>query len=455
MTKTKAVYCCLDCGAESLRWEGRCPSCGEWNTLIEAPPASKAAGFRSSPLPEGALGPSPLGRPGESPVVRLCTEFGDVDRVLGGGLVPGSLLLLGGPPGVGKSTLLLQLAARFGAEGKRVLYASGEESREQVRLRAQRLGPGLEEVRFFASTDVEEILRAAESVAPVVLCVDSIQATCSARLPSAPGGVAQVRECAALLQEWSKRSGVATVLVGHVTKGGVLAGPRTLEHLVDVVLYFEGPRSSEHRLLRSSKNRFGSVDEVAAFRMTASGLEPVLDPSALFVSDRPDGVSGSAIAVPLQGTRPLLAEVQALTARARFASPQRVCTGFPARRLAILLAVLERRAGQRLAESDVFVSVVGGLRLADPAADLPLVAALLSADRDHPLPPETAFVGEIGLGGEVRGVTHPDARVRVARGAGMRHLVLPKVQKESLGAGGNGVIFVEHVRDVASLLRDS
>lgn len=455
MKSTKAFYICRDCGAESLRWEGRCPSCGEWNALIEAPASPRAGRTRAGAFGEERVGPSPLAGAGEPVPARICADFGEVDRVLGGGVVPGSLLMLGGPPGVGKSTLLLQIASRVSAKGFPVLYVSGEESRDQVRLRAQRLGPGVQEVQFFASTDVEEILRAADSVRPSLLCVDSIQSAASGRLPSAAGGIAQVRECAALLQEWSKSAAVATVLVGHVTKGGVLAGPRTLEHLVDVVLYLEGPRSGEHRLLRSSKNRFGSVDEVAAFRMVASGLEPVIDPSALFVSERPESVSGSAIAVPIQGTRPLLTEVQALSAKARFAAPQRICTGFPARRLAILLAVLERRAGQRMGESDVFVSVVGGLRLSDPATDLPLAAALLSADRDRPLPARTAFVGEIGLGGEVRGVERLAARVGVARAAGMQNLVLPAVQRDVPGAAGQAAIWVEHVRELTNLMTEA
>jgi DNA repair protein RadA/Sms len=398
--------------------------------------------------------PEPLGRPGEASPGRLPLGFGEVDRVLGGGLVPGSLVLLGGAPGVGKSTLLLQLAARIQQSGRDVLYVSGEESREQVRLRARRLESGAADVVFVASTDTESVIRASETIGPAVLCVDSIQTATSARLPSAAGSVAQVRECGALLQEYAKQAGVATVLVGHITKGGVLAGPRTLEHMVDVVLHFEGPRSAEHRLLRSSKNRFGSIEEVAAFEMTEGGLRPVDDPSALFVTDRPEGVSGSAVGVPIQGTRPLLAEVQALSARARFSSPQRICTGFAPRRLAILLAVLERRAGLPLGEADVFVNVVGGLRLSDPATDLAVVAALVSAERDRAVPPATAFIGEVGLGGELRGVSHVEARVRVARGAGIRTVVLPEVHRTSLPDLA-GARWVAHVREVARTLEDA
>jgi DNA repair protein RadA/Sms len=354
-------------------------------------------------------------------------------------------------PGIGKSTLLLQLVARLQQAGRSVLYVSGEESREQVSMRAERLGEAAREVTFLPTTRVGDILHVAEQVQPQVLCVDSIQAIWSDRLSSSAGGVAQVRECASLLQAYAKAAGVAAFFVGHVTKGGLLAGPRTLEHLVDVVLHFEGQRSAEHRLLRGSKNRFGSVDELAAFRMTDRGLQPLDDTSALFLSDRPEGVSGSALAVPMHGTRPLVAEVQALSAHARFSSPQRITTGLQPRRLAILLAVLERRAGLSLGDTDVFVSVVGGLRLTDPAADLAVIAALASAGRDLPLPEGTAFVGEVGLGGELRGVAHAEARTRTAARAGMSTIILPAVMKSGLRSLP-GTAFVGHVREVVEML---
>jgi DNA repair protein RadA/Sms len=386
------------------------------------------------------------------PLDRLATSFGDVDRVLGGGIVPGSVVLLGGAPGIGKSTLLLQLAGRLHDRGHEVLYVSGEESAEQVAMRSSRLGTA-NAVAFLGSNELEEVVAAVRDTRPAVVCVDSIQTISSRQLTSTPGGVAQVREAASVLQREVKNAGSACVLVGHVTKGGALAGPRTLEHLVDVVLHFEGQRSGDHRILRGSKNRFGSVDEMAAFRMDPGGLVPVADPSALFLT--PDGAesSGAAVAVPVHGSRPILAEVQALVARARFAAPQRVCTGFPSRRLAILLAVLEKKGGVALGEQDVFLNVVGGLRMADPAADLAVVAALLSAGADRPFAPGTAFFGEVGLGGEVRGVSHGEARLKASLGAGLSTIVAPEALRADLiGGSDTNLRFVRHVREVDRFL---
>lgn len=386
----------------------------------------------------------------EAPV-RTALELGDIDRVLGGGLVPGSILLLGGTPGVGKSTLLLQAAGRARTAGARVLYVSGEESRQQIGLRAERLGEESAGVRFLSTDRLEEILAAAEVEKPDLLCIDSIQTVLSDEVSSAPGTVTQVRACSASLQSFAKTTGAATVLVGHVTKGGSLAGPRTLEHLVDVVLHFEGQRSGEYRILRGSKNRFGSVDELAVFRMTATGLEPVADPTSLFLEDRPASVSGSAIAIPLHGTRPLPAEIQALTTRSRYASPQRIATGFPARRLNIILAVLSRRAGLDLGDSDVFLSVIGGLRLTDPAADLAVAAALASASLDRPIPAGMAFAAELGLGGELRGVSHAEARLGAATRAGLQTVVLSNSLEPTLG-GQPGARFADSVSAVLRLL---
>jgi DNA repair protein RadA/Sms len=373
-----------------------------------------------------------------------------MDRVLGGGLVPGSLLLLGGAPGVGKSTLLLQAAGAVAAAGRDVLYASGEESRDQVRLRAGRLGAAAGAVSFLATRSVEEILAAADRVRPSLLCVDSVQTLASAEVGSASGTVSQVRACSAALQQLAKSTAAATVLVGHVTKDGSLAGPRTLEHLVDVVLHFEGGRAGEYRILRGGKNRFGAADELAVFRMTAAGLEPVPDPTSLFLEDRNESVSGSAIAVPLHGSRPLLAEVQALTARSRYPTPQRVATGLAPRRLSILLAVLERRGGIDLGEVDVFVNVIGGLRLSDPASDLAVAAAIASARLDRPLPARTAFAAEIGLGGELRTVARPEARIAAARRAGLRSVVLSAGHEAALGAEP-GALFARSLADALRL----
>jgi len=452
MNTVRTAYFCRECGNESLRWEGRCPACGEWNSLVEAP-APERAGRGRGRTEGGAIRasePSPLGAGPLADGGRIEIGLGDFDRVLGGGLVPGSVILLAGAPGIGKSTLMLQAAARLKESGGTVLYVSGEESVEQVRLRARRLGSGADGVVFLATTRLEDVQKAVEDATPDLLCVDSIQALTSDSLASAPGTVGQVRECAAVVHAAAKRRGTAACLIGHLTKSGAIAGPRTLEHLVDVVLVFEGQRSLGHRILRGSKNRFGSVDEIAAFRMTEEGLAPVEDPSSVFLSDRPVGVSGSAVAVPLQGTRPVLAEVQALTAPSRFGTPQRVCTGFSARRLSLLLAVLERRAGLSIGGSDVFLNVVGGLRLSDPAADLAVLAALLSAERDRPFPDTMAFIGEVGLGGELRGVLYGEARVRVAERCGFEDIVAPLSRGEA--ATMVSVRPIRHVRELEGLL---
>ena len=457
MTVAKLVYACTECGSESLRWEGRCAVCGEWNTLVEHKTAGRQRKRAASTAVSEPATPVRLGTADTEPPARLSSGLGEFDRALGGGLVPGALILLGGPPGVGKSTLLLQLAGRVARGGRRVLYASGEESTDQVRLRARRIGQGADEVLFIASTDVDTLLEAANETAPDLLCLDSVQTVTSGRLESSAGSVTQIRETAARVQDYAKRSGCSAVLVGHVTKGGALAGPKALEHLVDVVLHFSGRRAGGHRLLHATKNRFGSADEIGAFRMTAAGLEEVEDPSELFLAERQASVSGSALALPLQGSRALVAEVQALTTASRYSNAQRVVTGFPPRRLALLAAVLERRAGLSVAESDVFVNVVGGLRLTDPAADMALAAALASAQLDRPLPERTAYVGEVGLGGEVRGGGMLDARLRAAERAGLTEVVVPEASGNQGATDQSCAVrlhVVRSVHDVVALLRD-
>ncbi|TFG66303.1 MAG: DNA repair protein RadA [Gemmatimonadales bacterium] len=448
MSRVRSLYFCLECGAESVRWEGRCPSCSAWNTLSEAPPKTTDRESRSGLEVRAKV--EPLGASSE-PVGRLMSSLPVVDRVLGGGFVPGTVTLVGGAPGIGKSTLLLQLATGMRKAGVEVLYASGEESRAQVGIRANRLGKGADELPFLASVRLEDVLEAAEELRPGLLCVDSIQAV-SVDGAGAPGGVSQVRECAARIQEYAKRSGTATVLVGHVTKGGALAGPRTLEHVVDVVLEFEGRRSAEYRFLRSTKNRFGSVDELAAFRMTESGLESVEDLSGLFLTDRPEDIGGSAVAVSIHGSQPILTEIQALTSDARFGAPQRMTTGYPSRRLAILLAVLERRGGVSLGNSDVFLNVVGGARLSDPGTDLAVIGSLVSAQFDRPIGGKIALVAEVGLGGELRGVARAESRVRAAKRAGMKQVILPATHREALGTVP-GVRFMSDVRELIDWLR--
>jgi DNA repair protein RadA/Sms len=350
----------------------------------------------------------------------------ELDFVLGGGVVPGSMVLIGGEPGIGKSTLLLQLAAKLEAGGHPTLYVSGEESPYQVRMRADRLGNSADAVMVAAETNLESIIATAAAAPPAALIVDSIQTVFSADLEGAPGNVGQVRECAARLMRFAKETGTAVFVVGHVTKGGGIAGPKTLEHIVDTVLYFEGEGSVDHRILRATKNRFGSVDEIGVFRMTSHGLDPVENPSELFVGERGPRVSGSALTALLEGSRPLLVEVQALAAKSGYGTSQRVSTGFDGRRLALLLAVLEKRAGLPFAQLDVFLNVVGGIRISEPSADLAVAAALASTVHDRPLPPDSAFIGEVGLGGEVRPVSQTDRRIAEAANMGLSRIYVAK-----------------------------
>jgi len=429
MPKPKTVYRCTECGAEHARWGGRCDACGEWNTLAEeiaAPPRqSKGNGRR---LSRGAG----LGAGGSvatttrlreitgSETERWRTGLGEFDFVLGGGVVPGSMVLLGGEPGAGKSTLLLQVAARLQDRGRSTLYVSGEESPLQVKLRADRLADTAGDVTLLSETNLETILATAGASRPSALVVDSIQTVFTTDLEGAPGNVGQVRECAARLMRFAKESGTTVFVVGHVTKGGGIAGPKTLEHIVDTVLYFEGETVADHRVLRATKNRFGSVDEIGVFRMSQAGLVPVENPSELFLGDRDRTASGSAVTALLEGTRPVLIEIQALAAKAGFGTPQRVATGYDNRRLALLLAVLDKRAELSFAALDVFLNVVGGVRMQEPAGDLAVTAALASSVFDRPLPSDAVFIGEVGLGGEVRPVSQIERRLAEAAKMGMR-----------------------------------
>ncbi len=434
MAKAKTAYRCTECGAEHSKWQGRCDTCGEWNTLVEeivtprvasnTMSARRAAGARG--LAEGgsvALAPR-LREVVGSETQRWQTGLDEFDFVLGGGIVPGSMILVGGEPGIGKSTLLLQVAARLEETGRGVLYASGEESALQVRLRADRLGGNAGDVALLSETNLETILATAASAPPAALIVDSVQTVFTTDLEGAPGNVGQVRECAARLMRFAKESGTTVFVVGHVTKGGGIAGPKTLEHIVDTVLYFEGEGTLDHRVLRATKNRFGSVDEIGVFRMTEQGLDPVSNPSELFLGDRTQTASGSALTALLEGTRPVLVEIQALVAKAGFGTPQRVATGFDGRRLALLLAVLDKRAGLSFAQLDVFVNVVGGIRLQEPAGDLAVAVALASSVYDRSLPRDAVFAGEVGLGGEIRPVSQAERRIAEAANLGMRRIYL-------------------------------
>jgi DNA repair protein RadA/Sms len=427
VAKSRTVYRCSECGADHAKWAGKCDACGEWNTLVEEIAAPKVAVKRAK---AGAGGFGAGGRVMDTPRVadvsgseatRIKTGINEFDFVLGGGIVPGSLVLVGGEPGIGKSTMLLQVAAELEARGSAALYVSGEESPLQVKLRADRLGPSAQNVALLGETLLETVLATAEHTLPAVMIVDSIQTVFTAELEGAPGNVGQVRECAARLMRFAKERGVAVLLIGHVTKGGGIAGPKTLEHIVDTVLYFEGESSLDHRVLRATKNRFGSVDEIGVFRMTEGGLLPVANPSELFLANRGTApTSGSAVTALIEGTRPVLVEVQALAAKSGFGTPQRVANGFDSRRLAMLLAVLERRAGLSCSSLDVFLNVVGGARLQEPAGDLAIAAALASSISNKPVGGDSVFIGEVGLGGEVRPVSQVERRLAEAEKMGMR-----------------------------------
>jgi DNA repair protein RadA/Sms len=430
MPRTTTAFFCTDCGNETPRWQGQCPACGAWNSLVEEPKPPRAAsrspaGERPRDPTRRRNEPRRLGDVQPDATARWSTGIRELDFVLGGGVVPGSLILLGGEPGIGKSTLLLQVTARLEAGGHPALYVSGEESAAQVRMRADRLGAGAADVVFLAETELGQILERAAAMVPSALVVDSIQTTYTETLDGAPGNVSQVRECAARLQRFAKETGTAVFLVGHVTKGGAVAGPRTLEHIVDTVLYFEGSRSLDHRILRANKNRFGGVDEIGVFRMGVEGLDAVDSPSELFLGERADGVSGAAVVSTLEGTRPLLVEVQALTSKSAYGAPQRVTTGFDRQRLALLLAVLEKRAGLVFGDQDVFLNAVGGVRLTEPASDAGVVAALASSLLDRTIASDTVFVGEVGLGGELRAVSQLERRLAEAERLGFRTAVVP------------------------------
>ncbi len=428
MAKARSVYRCSECGHDHPKWVGRCEECGAWNAVAEEPvtvrPSRRAADTQRVPAGRRAGGPSsqpaPLAQIEQARLVRWTTGIPEFDYVLGGGFVPGSMALIGGEPGIGKSTLLLQAAARLRAAGRHVLYASGEESPEQIRLRADRLLEDAGPVLVVGETRLEAILDAALQCRAELLVVDSVQTVYTDELESAPGSVGQVRECAARLMRFAKETGTAVIVVGHVTKGGAIAGPKTLEHIADTVLYFEGESTLDYRLLRSTKNRFGSVDELGVFAMSERGLLAVPNPSAVFLAARSGEVSGSAVTALMEGTRPVLVEVQALAAPSGYGTPQRVATGLDPRRLSVLLAILERRGGASFAQLDVFVQVTAGVRLHEPGADLAIAAALLSSLYNRPTPPDALFLGEIGLGGEIRPIPGVERRLTEAARLGFR-----------------------------------
>jgi DNA repair protein RadA/Sms len=453
MAKAKTAYTCSECGGQTLKWQGQCPHCSAWNTLIEtvAEAGGKAGAHRFASI-GGTGNVVSLAEVEARDFPRLPTLIGEFDRVLGGGLVEGGVVLIGGDPGIGKSTLLLQAAARL-SEQVPVLYVTGEESAQQVALRAKRLGVNAGKVSLLPEIELEKIQATLAERKPRIAVVDSIQTLYSSALTSAPGSVAQVRECAAQLTRIAKRLDVTTILVGHVTKEGALAGPRVLEHIVDTVLYFEGDTHSAYRLVRAFKNRFGAVNELGVFAMTERGLRGVANPSALFLSQHEQVVPGSCVLVTQEGTRPLLVEIQALVDTANVPNPRRLAVGLEQNRLAMLLAVLHRHAGIACFDQDVFLNAVGGVKITEPAADLAVLLAIHSSMRNKPLPRGLVVFGEIGLAGEIRPTPRGQERLKEAAKLGFSIAVIPKSNAPKQAIDGLEVIAVERIEQAIDRVR--
>ena len=436
MARAKTRYVCQECSTTAPKWLGRCPGCNAWGTLIEEtelPADTTRAAFGSLI----STAPTRLVDVGGVEITRATTGLPELDRVLGGGLVPGTLVLVGGDPGIGKSTLLLQASDSLAQLGQKVLYVTGEESPQQTRLRFDRLGASGESIWLVAETSLERIEKHIADLEPSILIIDSIQTLSTEARPSAPGSVSQLRDVTARLLAIAKGRGVSTFLVGHVTKDGAIAGPRVLEHMVDTVLYFEGEKGNPFRILRAVKNRFGSTNEIGAFEMRADGLAGISNPSELFLAERATDTAGSVVVASYEGTRPILVEVQALVSPSSYGTPRRTCLGADTGRVALLLAVLEKKAGLGIGDRDVFVNVAGGLRIDEPAVDLAIMAAIVSSHFDRPVDARTVCFGEVGLGGEVRAVTGADARAAEASKLGFGRAVLPARNAERLRETGD------------------
>ncbi len=431
-TSTATVYVCQNCGSQSRKWLGKCPDCGEWNSLVEE--KLRASRGKTSTTISRAPNAAPISyREIESQDdARTSSGIDEFDRVLGGGIVDGSLVLIGGAPGIGKSTLILQAAEKLSQSGAKVFYVSGEESEKQIKMRGERFSLEAENLFLFPETNLETILDEIVRSKPDVVIVDSIQTVFSQRIESAPGSVSQVREVAGEFMRFAKSSGVPVFLIGHVTKEGSIAGPKVLEHIVDTVLYFEGDRHHNHRIIRATKNRFGAANEIGIFEMTNTGLIAVGNPSEVFLQERPEGASGSVVTVCMEGTRPMLVEIQALVSSTKFGTGRRMSQGFDQNRVALLIAVLEKKLGFQLIGDDVFVNVAGGLEIDEPAADLGVIAAIASSFRNTPIAADVAVFGEIGLTGEVRGVLQAQTRAREAQTLGFKKLIVPATNKTGL-----------------------
>ena len=430
MAKTKYKFVCQSCGYTTAKWLGRCPECGAWDSLVEEAEVTTKAGKSYLPTTSEKIKPRTIASVAQVKVERLATGIHEFDRVLGGGVVPGSLVLLGGTPGIGKSTILLDAGLRFGQRGIKVLYVSGEESEEQTAMRAVRLGGASanENLLIMTATDLDAILAQANAVKPQLLIIDSIQTMYNAELPTAAGSVGQVRECTAKLLQFAKTTNIAVLVIGHVTKDGNIAGPRLLEHMVDVVLQFEGDRSYAFRVLRALKNRFGSTEESGIFSMEAGGLAEVANPAGLFLEDRDGVAAGSLIGACMEGNRPIMVEFQALVAKTPYGMPRRTAVGFDYNRVNMLLAILERRLGLDFSMYDAYVNVVGGMRITEPAADLAVAAALVSSYRNRPVPKGVLCFGEVGLTGEVRRVSAPERRIMDGINLGFTRFIVPDSQ---------------------------
>ena len=460
MAKSKTAYVCDVCGFDTPKWVGKCPSCGNWNTMKEfsvgpVSPSRGAAVVQQAGLRREMARPVPLSEIDATEEPRLDTHDAELNRVLGGGIVPGSLILLGGEPGIGKSTLLLQTV--LGMSDRRILYVSGEESERQIKLRADRLlpdAPAGGSPLLLCETRMERIFEEVRTVNPELLIIDSVQTMHTETVESSPGSVTQIRECAAALLKFAKEQGVPVLLIGHITKEGSIAGPKVLEHIVDCVLQFEGDRHYFYRILRSIKNRFGSTAELGIYEMNANGLRPVDNPSELLLTQHDEPLSGVAICAALEGVRPFLIETQALVSTAAYGTPQRSATGFDLRRLNMLLAVLEKRVGFKLGAKDVFLNIAGGLRVTDPAIDLSVIAAVLSSNVDTPIDQDVAMAGECGLSGEIRPVTRIDRRIAEAMKLGFRRFLLPAQNMKSLDAARFSGIELVPVSRVEAALRE-